>query len=220
MSQATEVNRQDRYKSYIPKRRVGFYDFGDNFSTENRTEQSSIQYGTENVSPFKDKTYEGFLGYGRLSDDNNKYTSSYNASDRPGNRGFPTSAELMRHDEEKGGGYHTSRYRSYPYLSGLAGRIDTSVYNRKRPSYYGMSNRTAIEENRATLLAVKIIKQALACFAILGVIVFLQQRTTDTAGALIFIKNQVVDNHVEVSGLISGVQNIITECAKIFGGSP
>jgi len=218
MSQATEVNIQDRYKSYIPKRRVDFYGFDDNYSTENKTDKSPIP-DTENISPFKDKTYEGFFGYGRMSNEDNKYTSSYNDPDRSGHRRFRSDAELMQHDEDKGGGYQTSRYRSYSHQSGYTGRIDTSVYNRKRPSYYGMSNRTEIEENRATILAVKIIKQALACFAILGFIVFLQQRT-DTAGALMFIKNQVVDNNIEVSSLFSGVQNIITECAKFFGGSP
>jgi len=218
MSQATEVNSQDRYKSYIPKRRVDLYGFDYNFPAESEAEKSSIT-DTKNLSPFKDKSYEGFFGFERMTDDDNKFTSSYNASERSGSQRFRTDTELTQHEENKSGGYQTSRYRSYSHQSGYTGRIDTSVYNRKRYPYYGMSNRTAIEENRATLLAVKVIKQALACFAILGVIVFLQQRA-DTSGALIFIKNQVVDNHIDVSNLISGVQNIITECAKLFGGSP
>jgi len=218
MSQATEVNNQDGYKSYIPKRRVGFDSFDDSFSTETGTEKSPI-LDTENLSPFKDKTYEGFFGYGRGSNENNKYTSHYNDTHRFGSRKFRTDTELMQHEDDKGGGYQASRFRQYSHQSSYTSRIDSSIYQRKRPSYYGMSNRTAIEDNRATLLAVKIIKQALACFAILGIIVFLQQRT-DTTDALMFIKSHVVDNHIEVSSLISGVQNIITECTKLFGGSP
>ncbi len=218
MSQATEVNSQDRYKSYIPKRRVGFYGLDDNFPAESKTEKSSIP-DADNLSPFKDKTYEGFFGYGRRSNEDNKYTSSYDDPHRSGNRRFRTDSGLMQHEENKDEGYSTTRFKPYSYQSGCTGRMDASVYNRKRPSYYSMSNRTAIEENRATLLAVKIIKQALACFAILGLIVFLQQRT-DTAGALMFLKSQVVDKHIEVNSLISGVQNIITECTKLFGGSP
>ena len=98
-------------------------------------------------------------------------------------------------------------------------RMETSIYQRKRPGAYGATNSTAIEENKATLLAIKIIKQALACFAILGVIVFLQQRA-DASPVLNYIKSQVVDNHTEASSPTSGVENIITECSRIFGGSP
>jgi hypothetical protein len=77
----------------------------------------------------------------------------------------------------------------------------------------------AIEDNRATLLAIKIIKQTLACFAILGIIVFLQQRA-DGAQVLEYIKNQVVESHIEANSILTGVENILTQCSKFFGGAP
>lgn len=112
-----------------------------------------------------------------------------------------------------------SPYKSYTTPSKYTHRTDTSSYRRNYPVNYKGANRTAIEDNRTTLLAVKIIKQALACFAVLGIIVFLQQRN-DTTAVLEFIKKHVVDNHTDLSGLITGVENIILECSRIFGGSP
>lgn len=208
MSQATEVSNQDRYKSYIQKRRVGSDSSEDNFSAEIKSEKSPLN-NIEDLSLFKEnKTYEGF------SD-----ASSFNDLTRFRNQRFRTDTEPFKYVEDKARENSYSRYNPYSNQSRYSSRIDTSTYQRKRPVSYGTSNRTAIEENKATLLAIKIIKQALACFAILGLIVFLQQRA-DTAGALMFIRSNVVDNHTEVSSLISGVENIITECSRLFGGSP
>ncbi len=187
MSQTSEIDNLDRYKSYIQKRRVGFDNSEDDFAAESKSDRSPIK-DIEDLSLSKEnKTYEGFFGYGRETVDENKYTPSY----RP----------------------FSHQTTNYP------NRMDTSIYQKKRTNNYGASNHLAIEENRTANLAIKIIKQALACFAILGLIVFLQQRA-DAAGALTFIKSQVVDNHTEVSSLITGVENIITECSKIFGGLP
>ena len=40
MSQATEVNNQDKYKSYIQKRRVSFDSYEDNYPAESRIKDS------------------------------------------------------------------------------------------------------------------------------------------------------------------------------------
>lgn len=219
MSQATEVNNQDKYTSYIQKRRVSFDSYEDNYPAESRIKDSPAG-DIEDLSPFKDsKTHGGLFGYGLRSDEDNKYTSSFYESGRFRSQRSGSDFGHLKHGQDKGGGYSSSRYKPYSHQSGCSSRIDASVYQRRRNNSYGLSNRTEIEENKATLLAIKIIKQALACFAILGLIVFLQQRS-DTYGTLMFIKSQVVDNHIEVSSLISGVQNIITECTKLFGGSP
>lgn len=208
MSQATEVNNQDRYKSYIQKRRVGSDSSEDNFSAEIKSEKSPLS-NIEDLSLYKEnKTYEGF-----------SRASSFNDHTSYRNQRFRTDTGPFKFVEDKNRENSYSGYNPYSNQSRHSSRIDTSIYQRKRPASYGMSNRTAIEENKATLLAIKIIKQALACFAILGLIVFLQQRT-DTAGALTFIKSHVVDNHTDVSTLISGVENIIAECSRLFGGSP
>ncbi len=187
MSQTSEIDNLDRYKSYIQRRRVGFDNSEDDFAAESKSDKSPIKDIEDLSLSRENKTYEGFFGNGREIGEENKYTPPYK----------PYS-------------HQTTNYPS---------RMDTSIYQRKRPVAYGASNRLAIEENKTANLAIRIIKQALACFAILGLIVFLQQRA-DTAGALMFIKNQVVDNHTEVSSLITGVENIITECSRIFGGSP
>ena len=184
MSQTSEIENLDRYKSYIQKRRVSFDNSEDDFAAESKSDRSPIK-DLEDLSLSKEnKTYEGFFGYGG---EENKYTPSY----RP----------------------YSHQTTNYP------NRMDTSIFQKKRTNNYGASNRLAIEDNKTANLAIKIIKQALACFAILGLIVFLQQRA-DAAGALTFIKSQVVDNHIEVKSLITGVENIITECSRIFGGSP
>jgi hypothetical protein len=191
MSQASEVNNLDKYRSYIQRRRVGFDDSVNDFAAESKSDKSPLNE-IDGMSLLKDsKVSEGFFSYSHEINEKNPYTGTYK----------PYSQES-----------NYTRQSNYPR------RKDLSIYQRKRPVSYGASNRAAIEENRTALLAIKIIKQALACFAILGIIVFLQQRA-DTADALLFIKSQVVDNHTDVGGIISGVENIIIQCSKIFGGS-
>lgn len=192
MSQASEVDNLDKYKSYIQRRRVGFDNSENDFAAESKPDKSLLNEINE-MSLLKDnKTSEGFFSHSYEINEKNSYNNTYK----------PYSQES-----------NYTRQSTYPR------RKDLGIYQRKRAVSYGSSNRTAIEDNRTALLAIKIIKQALACFAILGIIVFLQQRA-DTSNALLFIKRQVVDSHTDVRGIISGVENIITECSKIFGGSP
>ncbi len=75
------------------------------------------------------------------------------------------------------------------------------------------------ENNRINVLAVKIIKQSLACFALLGIILLMQERA-DMAPALAFVKKQVVETHIEPKSLLDGFQNLVAECSRWLGGSP
>ena len=77
---------------------------------------------------------------------------------------------------------------------------------------------TQIEDNRTTVLAIKVIKQSLACFALLGIIVLMQQNSS-MAGVLEFIKKHVVESHIEPGSLLTGVQDLVKECARFFGGA-
>jgi len=68
MSQATEVSNQDRYKSYIQKRRVGSDSSEDNFSAEIKSEKSPLN-NIEDLSLYKEnKTYEGFSDASSFND--------------------------------------------------------------------------------------------------------------------------------------------------------
>ncbi len=185
MSQTSEVGNQDRYKSYIQRRRVSFDNFTNDSAAESKTDKSPINDIADMSLINEHKTYEGFFSHSKGINDKDTYDS----------------------------------YNTYSHRSNFPNHTDKSIYQRKSPGSYGASNRTAIEENRSTLLAIKIIKQALTCFAILGIIVLLQQRS-DTGTVLNYIKSQVVENHTEISGLVSEVENIITECSGFFGGSP
>ena len=69
------------------------------------------------------------------------------------------------------------------------------------------------------MLAIKIIKQALACFAVLGIIVLMQQNV-GMADELSFVKKHVVENHIELDNIINGVKNIIAECSRFSEGHP
>ena len=77
--QATEVNNQDRYKSYIQKRRVGSDSSEDNFSAEIKSEKSPLS-NIEDLSLYKEnKTYEGFSRASSFND----HTSYRNQRFRP-----------------------------------------------------------------------------------------------------------------------------------------
>jgi hypothetical protein len=69
------------------------------------------------------------------------------------------------------------------------------------------------------MLAIKIIKQSIACFIILGIIVLMQQNI-ELEDELSFIKRHVVENNIELGSIVDGVKNIIAECSRFLGGSP
>ncbi len=110
---------------------------------------------------------------------------------------------------------HTQAFRS-PLPSGDSYRAGTAghTYRQAHADREGEG-----DSNRINVLAVKIIKQSLACFALLGIILLMQERT-DMAPALAFVKKQVVETHIEPQSLLDGFQNLVAECSKWLGGSP
>lgn len=113
-----------------------------------------------------------------------------------------------------------------PFRRTDAGLYRTLYGNKKKThSYTGgtyrpYSGATAeIEDNRTTILAVKLIKQALACFAILGLIVLMQGRS-DMTEVLATIRHQVLEINFEPKSIYEGLQGFITECSRVLGGSP
>ncbi len=206
MIENPEVENQDRYKSYIQRRRVipddnsaAEYDSDNedtsltkNFSeTETRTrKEKSAMADIEELSILREKyrSDEGFLGYGQKTEE--KSTSLP----------FKLFSPQIKNDYRK----DNNTYRRYPSSS---------------HGYSPQANRAPVEDNHTTLLAIKIIKQALACFVMLGIVVLMQQNV-DMVDELSFVRKHVVENHIEVSNIITGVENIIAECSRFFGGSP
>lgn len=210
--EATDANNMEKYRSYIQKRRVT----PEPVQSEVDEESRSVSNQLMDVSAQPEKSVPFITeDYGR------KASGDY---DRP-----------LYSDTQSGIG------RSYtapePYSQSYAGKYPTglrrtdqghykSLYqNRKRQNTYPSPYRsysgakTDIADNRATLLAIKLIKQALACFAILGIIVLMQGRS-DMEDILAFIKKQVVETHIEPQGIYEGIQGFIAQCSKILGGSP
>lgn len=118
--------------------------------------------------------------------------------------------------------------------AGTLRRTDPSIYKRlygngltNRYSGYSnnyRNNKTSRYTNEDTdngtaVLAIKIIKQSLVCFALLGIVVFMQSKS-ELTHALEFVKKYVVDADIEAKTLISGVENIFKECTRFLGGVP
>ncbi|MCX7772865.1 MAG: hypothetical protein N2376_07110, partial [Clostridia bacterium] len=101
----------------------------------------------------------------------------------------------------------------------LYGQNKKGTYGSSYAGAYHGPHQAEIEDNRATVLAVKIIKQAIACFAILGILVLMQQRT-DMGQALAFVKKQVIEINVDPQSILSGVEDLVKQCTKFLGGSP
>ncbi|HBR04087.1 MAG TPA: hypothetical protein DD738_15920 [Ruminiclostridium sp.] len=204
-------NNLDKYKSYIQKRRVG--------------EDQQADYGVSGTSAFKtDKPEEGFsesysssydffsdFGRSKINVDQQESVSD-NTSD------FLDDQELYRRESP-----FTSPRRTdpglYQRLYGQKRRNASSLYSRYSGGYSTPGHGTEIENNRTAVLAIKIIKQTLACFALLGIIVLLQNRS-DTANTLAFIRRHVVETHIEPKSILTGLENIVQECSRFLGGSP
>ena len=209
--EATDANNMEKYRSYIQKRRVS----PEPVQSEVEEESQSVSSQLVDVSPQPEKSVPLIpQEYGR------KASGDY---DRP----FYT-------ETDNGAGRSYTAPEPYPrsysrYPTGLR-RTDQGHYkslyqNRKRQGAYvspyrsHSGSKTDIADNRATLLAIKLIKQALACFAILGIIVLMQGRS-DMEDVLAFIKRQVVETHIDPQGIYEGIQGFIAQCSKILGGSP
>ena len=242
MTQAAETDNMERYKSYIQKRRavtapetyaesIALFDKGlsgddlfENRSSAGIEETDDLNghvrgngenAGSENASgidtdaaiPFAESPFKDFFkedareSYARGNADGN--TAGGASRPAPYRRTDQNIYRKLYGNKRKSpfsGGSYTGDYARTYHGGGLSG------------------SGTQIEDNRATVLAIKVIKQSLACFALLGIIVLMQQNSSMT-GILEFIKKHVVESHIEPGSLLTGVQDIVKECARFFGGS-
>lgn len=200
----------DSYKSYIQKRRAGSSS-GDNTvdSVIKKTDSiyDSSLYNAIRKDVKAQTSDDGWetplkLLLNEVSKDNdNESAIELNRKNAPGsNKGSP----------------RTNIYQKLNRLHKRTSRQNTSYQSRYK-SY--LQNAAEIEDNRTAMLAIKIIKQSLACFAILGVIVFMQQRN-DMDHILSFIKTHVVDTHIEPTDILTSVGNFAKQCTRFLGGLP
>jgi hypothetical protein len=220
MIETADASNLDKYKSYIQRRRVGPDSTKASESTQPLIKQAEsladYDFGSkedkkDNVdrkSPLDDLSY---------------------VDTRSSSFGSTNSFGPDRSSESMGNHYSAPATTARRTDPGLYRRLYGQNRKNSHVSHYtgshhgyatsGSSSHAEIEDNRTTVLAVKIIKQALACFAVLGIIVLLQQRS-DTGQILAFVKKHVVDTHIEPQGLLAGVENIWKECSRFLGGSP
>lgn len=161
---------------------------------------------TERISPFKDIEQESPLKDLLKEDSSSSWytgTSTYSAGRQSTSSTRRTNLDLYR--RLYGGTKKSTKTHRYSAFGRSASR-NTLRY-------------AQLEDNGAELLAIKIIKQSLACFAILGLVVFLQQ-LNNMAGVLEFVKKHVVDSHIDHRTVFSGVESIVEACSKFLGGSP
>jgi hypothetical protein len=218
MTEIQGAENRDMYKSYIQKRRVvpekTGYDSVDEDSSTTRdafesesgvkSEKSAIT-DVEELSILREKyrPEEDFSDYARKAEEKSAYTPLrlFTPKDTP-----QKEPNIYR------------RYSSYNQTQSAYRQIAQRQAAHSRV-FGSQSSRMPVEDNRTALLAIKIIKQALACFAVLGIIVLMQQNV-GMADELSFVKKHVVENHIELDNIINGVKNIIAECSRFFGGSP
>ena len=195
MMESAGVNEMEKYRKYVQKRRVAGSDEG----KENEELQRQDNHATEGQSGFKLADLEKFR-----------------------------EIDTTTRQEELERGYYATNSAA-PALR----RTDPGLYKklytqptRKTQSYSGTGSyrsysgkQTEIEDNRASMFAVKLIKQALACFAILGIIILMQSRS-DMTEVLAVVKKQVVETNFEPKSLYEGILEVFNQCARALGGSP
>ncbi len=217
MTEIQGTENRDMYKSYIQKRRVvpekTEYDSDNEHSLTARnifdhesgekTEKSAIT-DAEELSILREKyrPEEDFSDYSRKPEEKSTYS-------------------LFRLFTPKSASHKTpDTYRRYSSYNQQSAYRQITARQSSHNRYYGTQpGRIPVEDNRTAMLAIKIIKQTIACFVILGIIVLMQQNI-ELADELSFVKRHVVENHIELGNIIDGVKNIIAECSRVLGGSP
>ncbi len=217
MIEAAKVDNLDKYKSYIQRRRVG-----PDPNEANETAQPVIRlteplmdYDFDTKEEVRIESDKRSALQDFLSDETGASTVS--SSGTTGTKRASTSIHDLYSAPDS-----TTRRTDLSLYRRLYGQNHKNTHNSPYASThhgYGSSNHAEIEDNRATVLAVKIIKQALTCFAVLGIIVLMQQRS-DMDSILTFIKKQVVDTHIEPKSLLTGIENVWKEASRFLGGSP
>lgn len=214
-----DQDSNNKYKSYIQRRRVGQDDSTPQDNAEFQNDEASIsELDDENL--FKDFSFnKGDKSHSLLS-----YTKTEDANDISVENEYSnlnhdhSFTEDIQYNDDKGINYEP-RTLALPPLLRKGYRSDKSPYKSNYPNSYSETNNVANDDNKPARLSIKVIKQALACFAILGVIVFLQNRNEGTV-VLDFLRTNIVDKHTELQDLTLGFKDIIAECAKLFNTTP
>lgn len=213
MAEISEANNRDMYKSYIQRRRVvpgkteqdSFSDYDS--VNENASAVQSVFGSESGVKTEKSAITDAE----ELSILREKYRSDNDFSDYTTKTEEKGTYSLFRLFGPKS--FSNKTYTSYTQPQIASRQAARGRFSRTQ------SNRIPVEDNRTALLAIKIIKQTLACFAVLGIIVFMQQNV-EMADELSFVKKHVVENHIELDNIINGVKGIIAECSRFLGGFP
>lgn len=218
-----DAENYDKYRSYIQRRRVVEPSAAGDSLIHGLVEKKESAPKTESIfSEDTDKLYSHKTG---IDEDSSQMGQSEEVADSY--RGYSAYDRSFNNSWTSAGTYDR------PNAAQSLKRTDTGLYKRlygnRRSGYQsGISSyrssstsgyTTEITDNHTTVLAIKIIKQSLACFAILGIVVLMQQRD-EMAEALSFVKKHVVDTHWDPQNLITGVENIIKACSRLLGGSP
>ncbi|NLM73192.1 MAG: hypothetical protein GX184_04070 [Clostridiaceae bacterium] len=233
------------YKSYIQRRRVGqsspeqVYESKSVIESSGNTEDKGDGKKSSLIS---DVDLSNIDEYFRQNDERDKSGSTFNVFGdgmvSPVNEtdSETSISDLLKEDSSSSwyagtntyntGRQLTSEGRPYlpPYRK-LYGDKKRSTKN-SRPIFAGFSTfrnpsgySAQTETNGAELIAIKVIKQCLACFAILGLVVLLQQFSS-MEGVLEFMRRHIVDSHIEPRTVFEGVESIVEACSKLVGGSP
>lgn len=207
--ETTESGELEKYRSYIQKRRVAppADDSGDDGLPDNsltRIVQAEPAARQESEVPWWEKEAYTLLEQDEL---------------------LKPPQEFIKPSQSRGEGEShsdtraASRGRShdlYRKLYARRGRRNPSYASPYR-SYSG--SQAQIEDNRATVMAIKLIKQCLACFAILGIIVLMQGRA-DMQDALDVVRRHVVETHIDPQNLLEDVKSVFNQFVRTLGGSP
>lgn len=205
---AAESGELEKYRKYIQKRRITTPSDDDvkaepeenSITALNRTEPESR---SDSQTPWWEK-------------------EAYTLLDRD---------ELIKPPQEQGRPVHhhnceRNNLASTLHYSGRNHALYKKLYARQgnrtpaASSYRNISSQRAqIEDNRATLMAIKLIKQSLACFAILGIIVLMQGRS-DMQEALAVIRRHVVETHIDPRSLFEDVKSVFSQFVQALVGSP
>lgn len=198
----------EKYKRYIQKRRVSApreIEAEDAFKKpeEDDAAKPVAKTGTDPYSLWDIKD-DGLSGPAEAEEDEHSIFGKTAGGEIVSRKPEATLPTLRRHDD----GIYKKLY---------------SRHMRRQPSHYqsykSCSSRAQIEDNRVSLIALRIIKQSLACFAILGIIIFMQSRD-DMAGALEFVKRHLIETNIEPQNIFEGIKNIFYQCSRALGGAP
>lgn len=223
MAEMSAAENRDMYRSYIQRRRVvPDKNEGEPFTGYDEVSKDDPAANKDLISEQEPKPLKSAITDAEeLSILREKYTpeESFSGSRKKpeeNGREWPFRLFAPKNAASRQDPYR--RYLSHGHTQSAYGRIASRqpAYGR---SYHNQAGRTSVEDNRITLLAKKIIKQTLVCFALLGIIVLMQQNA-GLADELSLIKRHVVENHIEFDSIWNGVKNIVAECTRIFGGSP